>query len=88
MKNSVMPQHAAKVGVLVVIGYAACLLWKGLITDPSVAELHLKLLKLSLPGFQGFDAMSIAWGAILAFAYGFIFSYIFHSLHRGCCVEK
>ena len=81
-------RHAGTVGFVLVLVYAVCLAWGGLLTDPAVIELHGNLLKLALPGFVGLDAVSIIWGAGLSFAYGFIVSYVFHALHAGCCNGK
>ena len=54
-------------------------------SDPEVLRFHLLSLKTAFPGFQGYDAVSILWGGIMSFAYGFIFSAVFHALHKGCC---
>ncbi len=81
-------KHASKVGILLVILYIICLAYKFIISDPSVAQLHLLLLELSLPGFTGFTIGSIIWGGVLAFIYGFAGSRVFHVLHRNCCEPK
>lgn len=78
-------KHAFKISSFFVALYAVCLAWKWMISDPVVAELHLNLLKLGLPGFAGFDAGSIVWGAALVAIYAFIGSLVFHAFHRNCC---
>jgi len=49
--------------------------------DPEVAYFHLLSLKAFFPGFQGYDTISMFWGAILAFIYAYAGSLIFHSFH-------
>lgn len=83
-----MNTHALKVGAYLVLLYIACLLWRFTMTDPAVMNFHLLSLKSVFPGFSGYTAVSILWGAVLSFAYGYIGSIIFHSLHGECCVSK
>lgn len=87
MKNASLVKHAVLVGVFVVVLYVACLLWRYTMTDPAVMQLHLLSLKSVFPGFQGFDAMSILWGGVMSFGYGFVFSFIFHTIHGNCACE-
>ena len=86
--STLLTKHARQVGAFAVLLYGFCLLWKLLITDPAVANLHLLLLKLSLPGFSGFTVGSIVWGGALAFIYGTLAATVFHKLHKACCVPK
>lgn len=89
MKNSKLLKHAAAIGIFAVLFYILCLIWRKFIpTDPELARLHLMFLKLSLPGFRGYDTASLIWGGLLSFVYGFIASLVFHALHRNCCGAK
>ncbi|MDP2630191.1 MAG: hypothetical protein Q8P56_02165 [Candidatus Uhrbacteria bacterium] len=88
MNCSFNASHAVKIGLVVVVLYVLCLFWRFTIVDPAVAQMHLLNLKLAFPGFQGYDALSILWGGVMSFFYGFIFSLIFHWLHRDCCQVK
>ncbi len=81
-------KHAATVGFFAVILYAACLAWQYTMVDPAVSDLHLLLLRMTFPGFQGYDALSMVWGAVLSFGYGAAASALFHSLHSDCCGSK
>ena len=81
-----MKAHAIRAGLIIVVLYLACLFWRITMTDAAVMNFHLLSLKTALPGFQGYDALSIVWGAILAFGYGFCGSYLFHAFHNGCCI--
>ncbi len=87
-KQSALVRHAANVGVFVVVLYVLCLFWRLTMTDPEVIRFHLLSLKTALPGFQGFNPLSMLWGGVISFVYGFIGSVIFHKLHRGCCGMK
>ncbi|HLD32815.1 MAG TPA: hypothetical protein VJB10_04470, partial [Candidatus Peribacteraceae bacterium] len=49
-----------------------CILWSYLIVDPTLQKLHMDLLRISLPGFSGMDAMSIIIGLIESIVYGLI----------------
>lgn len=80
--------HMMKVGVCLALLYVACLLWRVTMIDPAVINFHLLSLKTLFPGFQGYDALSMIWGAILAFGYGAFGSFVFHSLHSDCCNSK
>jgi hypothetical protein len=53
-----------------------------------VDAFHLLSLKLSFPGFQGYDVGSVLWGGVLSFVYGFAGSVIFHTFHKECCKGK
>mgnify|MGYP001564603712 CR=1 FL=1 len=86
--NASLTKHAVTVGLFVVVLYVLCLLWRVTMTDPEVIRFHLLSLKTALPGFQGFDALSIVWGGVISFVYGFLGSVIFHKLHSGCCGMK
>lgn len=86
--QSSLSKHARAVGEFVVVLYVICLLWKFLNTDPEIASFHLNALKLALPGFKGFDVLSILWGGVLSFVYGYAASRVFHWLHRDCCELK
>ncbi len=90
MNNSSLYRHAAKVGILALVLYAVCLVWRPLlgITNPQMVELHLQLLQMALPGWRGFELASLLWGACLSFVYGFLASLLFHALHRNCCEGK
>lgn len=77
-----------KVGTYLVLLYVVCLVWRITISDPAVMNFHLLALKVTFPGFQGYDALSILWGGILTFGYGIVGSLIFHSLHSDCCAKK
>ncbi len=57
-------------------------------TDPSVMSFHLLSLKTFFPGFRGYDVLSLLWGAVLVFVYGYLASMAFHSLHNDCCIQK
>ncbi len=87
MKNT-MQKHAVMVGGGAVIFYALCLVWRLWRTDVAVEALHLNLFKLAFPGFSGYDSLSIIWGAVLIFVYGFIASTVYHAIHRNCCDVK
>ena len=83
-----MHKHALKIGVFAVALYLLCLLWKFTMTDPAVMNLHLLSLKSLFPGFSGYDAFSLLWGAILAFVYAYLASTAFHALHSDCCIQR
>lgn len=83
-----MFRHAATVGFFAVLLYAACLAWRYTIIDLEVMNFHLLALKTALPGFQGYDALSMVWGAVLSFGYGVAASVLFHSIHADCCGTK
>lgn len=87
MQNG-LGKHAVVIGVVALALYLACLLWRITMTDPEVVKLHLLSLKLVFPGFQGMDALSMIWGAVLSFVYGFIVAVVWHSLHKNCCIEE
>lgn len=53
-------------------------------TDPEVIRFHLLALETALPGFKGFDFLSMLWGAGLAFVYGVLLSLAYHILHCDC----
>ncbi|MBI5654125.1 hypothetical protein HZC53_00505 [Candidatus Uhrbacteria bacterium] len=84
MKNEYLLKHAVMIGVFAVFLYAACLLWRFTMTDPSVMQFHLLSLKTAFPGFSGFDAGSVIYGGVMSFVYGLIISLIFHGLHANC----
>lgn len=81
-----MKTHALRVGLFFAGLYVLCLFWRLTMTDPAVMNFHLLSLKTLFPGFQGYDALSILWGGVLSFAYGFAGSWVFHSFHNECCV--
>lgn len=83
-----LSKHAVKVGGVLVVLYALCLLWKLTITDPAVVSFHETSLKLAFPGFKGYDMLSIVWGAVLSWVYGFAASVIWHRMHKDCCGAK
>lgn len=83
-----MLRHAATVGFFAVLLYAACLAWRYTIVDVDVMNLHLLSLKMMFPGFQGYDVLSIVWGALLSFVYGVAASALFHTIHADCCGMK
>lgn len=84
MKADSLLKHAAMIGLFAVVLYAACLLWRFTMTDPAVMQFHLLALKSAFPGFSGYDAGSVVWGGVMSFIYGFIISFVFHSLHGAC----
>lgn len=84
MKTEPLLKHAAVIGVLAVVLYAACLLWRFTMTDPMVMQFHLLALKTALPGFRGYDSGSMLLGGVISFIYGFVISFIFHRLHGAC----
>ncbi len=83
-----MLRHAGTVGFFVVILYVACLAWRYTMVDLEVMNFHLLALKTAFPGFQGYDVLSMVWGALLSFFYGTAASVIFHSVHSDCCGLK
>ncbi|MBI4138901.1 hypothetical protein HY479_02005 [Candidatus Uhrbacteria bacterium] len=88
MKNTPPFAHAAAIGLIAVLFFIVCLLWRLTITDPMVDQFHVLSLKLIFPGFEGYDASSILWGMVLSFVYGFLASCAFHLLHPDCCNMK
>ena len=86
MKKQTLTQHALLVGAFVVILYVICLLWRYLLTDPNVIIFHQISLMTAFPGFKGYDLVSILWGGVLSFIYGFIASVVVHKLHGKCCL--
>ena len=88
MQNEPLSSHARTVGFTIVLLYILCLLYRVIMTDPAVANFHLLSLKTAFPGFQGYDVFSVIWGAVLSFIYGFVFSQVFHRLHKNCCGMK
>ncbi len=87
MKGNQLLKHAAFIGLLGVLIYAVCLLWRFTMSDPAIVQFHMLALKTALPGFQGFELVSIVWGGVLSFVYGFVISVVFHSLHRNCSCD-
>ncbi len=83
-----LSKHAVKIGGILVLLYVVCLLWRVTITDPAVATLHTTSLKLAFPGFKGYDVLSVVWGAVLTFVYGYVASAVWHGLHKNCCSGK
>ncbi len=83
-----MLRHAATVGLYAVILYAVCLVWRYALADAEIMRLHLSMLKMMFPAFQGYDRVSIVWGVLLSFIYGVLASVIFHSIHTECCNGK
>lgn len=87
MKKEAMTKHVAMVGVVAVIFYALCVLWRFTMTDPDVQYFHLLSLKTAFPGFVGYDAASVIWGGLESFVYGVVAAVVFHGLHKGCVCE-
>jgi uncharacterized protein YggT (Ycf19 family) len=88
MKNAKLLTHAAAMGLMTILLFVLCMFWKMTITDPVVDQFHSLSLKLLFPGFKGFDVASILWGMVLSFVYGFVASFLFHTLHPDCCPMK
>ncbi len=88
MPTATLTRHATKVGAFVVVFFFVCLLWRLFLVDPAVQEFHMLALKTALPGFQGYDILSILWGAILSFLYGFLAAQLCHRMHQDCCQGK
>lgn len=73
-------RHAAVIGLLAVILYALCLVWRYTIADPSVEQFHLLAPKLFFPGFAGYDAVNIPFTFLL----GCFFMHLFgHGWRHG-----
>lgn len=87
MKPS-LTSHATRVAGFLVIFYVLCLVWQMWSADAAVQQFHLTSLKFLFPGFTGFTLVSIVWGGVLSFVYGFIGSYAFHGLHASCCTPQ
>jgi hypothetical protein len=49
MKTEHLFKHAAVVGVFAIFLYAACLLWRFTMSDPTVMQFHLLALKTAFP---------------------------------------
>ena len=81
-------KHAAIVGVFGAFLYIVCLLWRYTMTDPTVMQFHFLMLKVSFPGFEGYDAASYVVGAGWTFIYFFLGSLAFHWLHGDCVCAK
>lgn len=86
--KSTVSSHAVRVGGFFVILYVLCLVWQTWSADAAVQAYHLTSLKFLFPGFMGFTLISIVWGGILSFVYGFVGSYVFHRFHAGCCLPQ
>lgn len=84
-KHPGMIKHACMVGCFFVLLYVVCLLYGAVLTDPALVDFHMLSLKVWLPGFKGYDVISVIWGGILSYLYGFVASYVFHSFHKDCC---
>ncbi len=72
-------------GILSIILFFVCMAWGVLLSEPSLQELHLNLIKVAYPGF----AMSLGGaiiGIIEAFVYGWIFGVVFAWLCKKVCV--
>ncbi len=85
-----LTKHAVRVGFVAVVLYVVCLVWRVplQVTDPEVIKFHMLALKVALPGFQGYDVLSVILGGVLSFVYGFLAATLFHWLHKDCCVSK
>ena len=81
-----MQKHALMVGVFAIGLYLLCLVLPVTMTDPEVIKHHMLSLKTLFPGFQGYDVVSIVWGAAMSFGYGVFGSLAYHSLHAQCCI--
>lgn len=89
--SALLTKHAVRVGYVAIALYILCLVWRvplQVLADRAVLDFHMLALRAALPGFQGYDVMSVLWGGILAFVYGFIVAVIFHKLHDNCCLPK
>ena len=86
--NNALTKHAVKVGVYAVLLFVLCLIWRVTMSDPAVEEWHLLALKTALPGFNGYDALSVLLGGAESFVYGFLAAVVFHKVHGDCCVSK
>ena len=67
-----LPQWSKAFALLAGIFFVICILWSALITDPALQRLHMDLLRISLPGFSGMDAMSIIIDLIESIVSGLI----------------
>jgi hypothetical protein len=55
--------HAVKVGYVAVALYVLCLVWRVPLqaVAKDVLEFHMLALRTALPGFQGYDVVSVLW---------------------------
>jgi hypothetical protein len=90
MNNQPLLKHAVRIGVFAVILYILCLVWRVPLatTDQAVLTFHMTALRAVFPGFTGYDVLSVLWGGVLSFVYGFVASIVFHKLHEDCCIMK
>lgn len=87
MNNLSVVRTGYVVGGLSVAFFVLCMIWGVIISDPTLKELHLNILKIAYPGF----AMSVTGfviGVIESFIYGWIFGALFAWLCRLACVSR
>ena len=62
---------------LVSVGlFALCVLWKFVLVDPALQQLHLQFLQVTFPGFS-FAIGGLIIGAVESFVYGFLLGILF-----------
>lgn len=85
MKNITTIRISNIVGLVTVAFFALCVLWGVLLTDPSLKELHINIMRISFPGFA-FSGLGIVLGLVEAYVYGWIFGALFMWLCKKICV--
>ena len=81
--NTVKTGHVA--GILSVAFFALCMLWGFVLSDPTLKELHLNILRIAYPGF-GMSLVGFLIGAVEAFIYGWVFGALLAWLCRKMCI--
>jgi len=70
MKHKQTNVTGHQVGIFLLLAYAICLIWY--IIHPNMRELHIDSLKLMFFGFSGMNIVSMVFGAIQSYIWGYI----------------
>jgi uncharacterized protein YacL len=83
--------HIARTGYIVgglsIVFFILCMIWGTILTDPTLKELHLNILKITYPGFT-MSAVGFVIGVVESFVYGFVFGVLFAWLCKVVCVSR
>ena len=80
-----LARHATIAGITALGAYCIALLWQFTIVQPAVGVFYLNIFKLVFPGFYGFNAPSLLWGAVLSFIYGLLAAVLCFLIHHAFC---
>lgn len=78
-------KKSCHLGYIFLTFFILCTIWSKVYPyEKEIFDLHMNLLKLTYPGFKGYDLMSLIWAGVLSFLYGYVISVICIHLHHGC----